>query len=1327
MKRAPQPGCKEAPAYRLREQSVNKKNYPQRRNIIALINSILAVLMAIGVAVTIHRVLRPVEIVWESRADGPTRSIVWAVALDASDPLTVYAGTDGGGVYKSTDGGTTWIQKNDGLESSQGQLKGIEHARNVRDILISRTQPGTIYVATWGPEGIYRSNDAGETWFFQTLDVLDTGDETDQTLLDESFYVRVLAETDTDILAGTDGGVFRLINPDGDLWQPTSLKGEEMSIRALVVHPHYPQTLYAATLGEGIYRSEDSGGHWQPKSTGLESDAARKVNALILDPADPNVVYAGTFGDGVYRSADGGESWRPWNEGLPPDAEVWSLNFAPDGALFAGLRRGGTYKRIEPGEWQKANFLPGALTLEVDLQTGAIYAGTWGGGLYRDEAGRDQSWEGWQNLGPPAEYLHLTTAAFASSVPYTFYVGTSNDGVYASQDGGESWERQSAGLAGKSLAIQALTVGSDGCTLYAGTGYGVLTSPNGGEQWTLLGENAQLPDSFSVLSLAIGRNRSGQDSVYAGTRQGLWVFDSSRREWDGPKEFESFKQATLVPSLLLEGEAVYASFWGYGAYKSSDLSHWQPLPLEPRYVQALILADKTWLQWGGRQFYALTEQGLYGSGTGTDWDYMGLNSVGTLTADPLHPQVAYASLSTIRQELTSTIEISASDTLVSVNDGRIWQSTGSTKGRVTHLVRDPGDSHRIFALVASGGLYQGQVSLPWPWHEVVIGWLAALIPIGLVLASCNYFNLLRTYGLSHRLAWGLLAHFRLLRKLQSPRFQSRLKPMEMLILATIDQPRFTLVEVWEKLDEIGIPTSRSQLIGVLKDLVRYGLLQEHDTAFRYITPGMQIVATHALKGSANALLEGMRWQGRLLDYVERFFVAAGFDVRQDAPRYLTKFILRPRRSLYRDYRRLYAWLRSQGPLQGAEVDAICQEAIETRPPLAPHNSSTEHPVPVAFAVVTELPDVEAFRHVRLRREQVRLIPLSATAIRTALRERSAARDLDMLVQQERSQADLYDVRAPVIDRLDFFGRQEVIASVRGELRKGHSIDVWGLPAIGKTSLLWHLKETLVNPVVAYVDLAYGWPGERAFHDQIIADLANDLWLKYSRFLDDEANDFGEQLLSVVQALPVRGERDAKVVLLLDGCSMVTNSGEQQHTLEHLRRLVNAQPHLALLATWQDAELPATAWKPLGGLDEQESSQLITTIGAQMGLDFTQDSLESIYRETGGHPFLLRQLGSAVARQAPARSPAAFSQVTPDLVEQALSRYRPMRDRYSEDVWQWCSPGQAEGLRHWSQMSMEQRERLLDSDPYLRALMRTDKMLGELLMNWLCKTAGENRL
>jgi hypothetical protein len=129
----------------------------------------------------------------------------------------------------------------------------------------------------------------------------------------------------------------------------------------------------------------------------------------------------------------------------------------------------------------------------------------------------------------------------------------------------------------------------------------------------------------------------------------------------------------------------------------------------------------------------------------------------------------------------------------------------------------------------------------------------------------------------------------------------------------------------------------------------------------------------------------------------------------------------------------------------------------------------------------------------------------------------------------------------------------------------------------------------------------------------------------------------------------------------------------------------------------------------------------------MGLDFTQGSLVNIHRETGGHPFLLRQLGSAIAQQSPARAPTKFVQVTPVWVDRVLSHYRLTRDYYFEDVWQWCSPNQKKGLRAWSTMTGEEQELLLSGNPYLRALMQSYETLSDLFIAWILEAAEENRL
>src|SRR5207253_6460525 len=74
-----------------------------------------------------------------------------AVAVDARNPSTIYAGALHEGVFASRDGGRTWQPASTGL----GNLY-------VRTVVTDPRRPGHVYAATYG--GVFSSADAGRTW-----------------------------------------------------------------------------------------------------------------------------------------------------------------------------------------------------------------------------------------------------------------------------------------------------------------------------------------------------------------------------------------------------------------------------------------------------------------------------------------------------------------------------------------------------------------------------------------------------------------------------------------------------------------------------------------------------------------------------------------------------------------------------------------------------------------------------------------------------------------------------------------------------------------------------------------------------------------------------------------------------------------------------------------------------------------------------------------------------------------------------------------------------------------------------------------------------------
>ena len=118
-------------------------------------------------------------ITWAPVFENAVSTAIGDIALDPSDPQTVWIGTGecnifrssqaGAGVYKSTDGGKTWTHK--GLAATQTIARIIVHPKN----------PDVVFVAASGHEwtsnperGVYKTVDGGNNW----EKVLSVDDET---------------------------------------------------------------------------------------------------------------------------------------------------------------------------------------------------------------------------------------------------------------------------------------------------------------------------------------------------------------------------------------------------------------------------------------------------------------------------------------------------------------------------------------------------------------------------------------------------------------------------------------------------------------------------------------------------------------------------------------------------------------------------------------------------------------------------------------------------------------------------------------------------------------------------------------------------------------------------------------------------------------------------------------------------------------------------------------------------------------------------------------------------------------------------------------------
>ncbi|NND34600.1 MAG: hypothetical protein HKN76_18585 [Saprospiraceae bacterium] len=129
--------------------------------------------------------------------------------------------------------------------------------------------------------------------------------------------------SDLILIGYSAGGIYKSAD-NGISWKPVFDDQAWLAIGDITFDPVNPQTVYAGTgdpnisgipmVGNGVYRSVDSGDTWQ--YLGLEEVGI--VSEIIICPSDPQVIYVATMGipyfrgedRGLYKTTNGGQTWE---------------------------------------------------------------------------------------------------------------------------------------------------------------------------------------------------------------------------------------------------------------------------------------------------------------------------------------------------------------------------------------------------------------------------------------------------------------------------------------------------------------------------------------------------------------------------------------------------------------------------------------------------------------------------------------------------------------------------------------------------------------------------------------------------------------------------------------------------------------------------------------------------------------------------------------------------------------------------------------------------------------------------------------------------------
>lgn len=518
------------------------------------------------------------------------------LAADPHTPQRLYLGSETAGVFFSSDAGDTWIHL-----TPQGSDLGSE---KVYAIAVDPHQDRRVAAAV--QEGIYWSEDGGETWYPSETPGI-SGEPIQVLTFDPTRHGVIYAGSDDGVFVSRDGGHRFLPSAPG----PNST--------AIGVTRQEPFPVYARFQGPSfraaLQISYDAGQTWSlsPELPRLidtvEGHSAPAVTAIAVDPRNPDAVYLGTRHGIVLRGFASTGDWEEFSDGFPmPDPS--SNSYTPPGAYGLVIELGGIaviprtpyqlyvlsdrglYRRLLPElevresevtseeTGDDTTFTSTGPTLQITSsmrlgvavshihshpsENGILYAGTPSGTIHRRDA--SGTWTPASTGLPRAHLLALEIDPADGDVLYAGFEGSA--GLYKSVDGGDNWFASNGERVFSSVFAVAVNPQDPG-TVFAGIRTGIFRSTDSGRTWNLVlaGQSTEFTSfAFSPREhdLVLASSRTIRDTYFhygfkAKGTEGIWESRDAGNTWEQILDDRSVSRILIDPFDPLTRYAVSRS------------------------------------------------------------------------------------------------------------------------------------------------------------------------------------------------------------------------------------------------------------------------------------------------------------------------------------------------------------------------------------------------------------------------------------------------------------------------------------------------------------------------------------------------------------------------------------------------------------------------------------------------------------------------------------------------------------------------------------------------------------------------------------------------
>ena len=361
-------------------------------------------------------------VTWEPIFDDVPVQSIGALKINQANPSEIWVGTGegnprnsqnaGAGVYHSLDGGKTW------------HYKGLKETRNIHRIAIDPSNPSTIYIgaqgAQWGKSadrGVYKSMDSGETW--DKILYVDEGTGVAEMVMDPSNPNKLIVamwefgRTPWFFNSGGPGSGIHMTYDGGKTWKKLSdedgLPKGDLGRCGLAISASSPDVVYALVEAKenALYKSHDGGHKWTKVSTDENMGNRPFYYAEIyVDPHNPDRVFS--LWSYVSRSDDGGKTFKliaDYGNNVHPDHHAFWIDPDNPNNLIDGNDGGMNFSYDMGDNWRFVANLPVGQFYHVDVDDDFPYNiyggmqdnGTWVGPSFALRSGGITNYD-WQEV-----------------------------------------------------------------------------------------------------------------------------------------------------------------------------------------------------------------------------------------------------------------------------------------------------------------------------------------------------------------------------------------------------------------------------------------------------------------------------------------------------------------------------------------------------------------------------------------------------------------------------------------------------------------------------------------------------------------------------------------------------------------------------------------------------------------------------------------------------------------------------------------------------------------------------------------------------------------